>query len=111
MTAGAHVLEVTRQGYQDARRELSVEAGEELRVRVVLPSLARDGRLWVTSAGEPQAVSLDGQPIGTRPVFGRAVSAGRHRLSATSASGAVAAQTLEIEPGQEVRIVLSADWR
>ena len=61
------------------------------------------GRVFINS--QPYSVvSIDGTEVGRTPVRGRELSPGTHRLSFRSSTGKTVRRTIEVAPGQTVRL-------
>ncbi len=80
LLSGAHVIEVRRDGYRTARRQVLVVAGEERTERFVLLEPPRMAMIRVEANVEGATVLFDGQEAGTTPWSG-VVPQGIHRVA------------------------------
>lgn len=79
LQAGAAFIEVTADGHQPFRKEVTLVGGSELTVDVVLVSKATTGVLTVKSPAASAEVIVDGKPAGKAPAQ-VIVEAGTHRV-------------------------------
>ncbi|MCD6360314.1 MAG: PEGA domain-containing protein [Armatimonadetes bacterium] len=78
VTAGNHVLEVTKSGHLTDRRTVEVLPGQAKREVIHLQQLT--GLLTVTSLPNGANVLMDGTPLGQTPVTNHRVPVGKHTL-------------------------------
>jgi hypothetical protein len=73
---------------------------------VAAPPAGRAGRLAITTQPAGAHVTIDGKPAGETPLTLDSLSAGRHVVTITGASGASAKRTIRVEPGRTTAIDL-----
>lgn len=122
VTAGQpHYLAIERSGYQRVEEELTVDGGEAREVTIRLKALegrpkatpppvatnAAPGFLSVET--EPWTkVSVDGEPLGSTPLFKKRLAAGRHELVFINEGANVSEKrVVTIEPGETKKLMLS----
>ena len=71
---------------------------------VVTPPVGRAGRLTITTEPAGAHVAIDGKPAGETPLTLDSLSAGRHVVTLTGASGVSAKRTIRVEPGRTTAI-------
>lgn len=76
---GNHTVRVTREGYEAVRRDVKVEAGQEVSLVLSLRGLARPRALTITADAPRALVKLDGVAAGVTPLE-LAVRPGAHTI-------------------------------
>ena len=76
---GNHTVRVTREGYEAVRRDVKVEAGQEVALVLSLRGLARPRALKIRADAPGALVRLDGVPAGVTPLT-LAVRPGAHTV-------------------------------
>jgi hypothetical protein len=122
VTAGQpHYLAIERSGYQRVEEELTVDGGEAREVTIRLKALegrAKATPLPVATNAAPgflsvetepwTKVSVDGEPLGSTPLFKKRLAAGRHELVFINEGANVSEKrVVTIEPGETTKPMLS----
>ena len=100
---GTHEVAATLKGHAPANRTVEVQAGGETRVAMVLDPLP--GRIEVLCSQPGARVAVDGKDPRDLPLQAPfEVAPGRHEVRVTSATARTWIRTVEVGPGQTVRV-------
>lgn len=99
--AGAHDLQIEREGYHPASHSFTIERGETLEFRDTLETAM--GTLVVNTLPDSTTVQLDGREVGKTPLSTE-VQAGTYQLQLQRDGYMEAEQSVTIQSGQEERI-------
>lgn len=107
IAAGTHRVQVVKDGYQPASREVKVEAGQEVSLVMALQPLPQIRKLALRTR-KPVAgveVRLDGRPVAAPPVA-LEVSPGSHRLEVRAPGRLPFARDITVPPDRDLRLAL-----
>jgi len=82
VSAGSHTIKITKSGYEDYNKKVTVTAGETASISVDL--VKQTGSIYVTSIPSGADIYLDGSNKGTTPKTISKVSAGSHTIKVTA---------------------------
>jgi hypothetical protein len=107
LAAGAHVVEVTADGYKPMKRDVQVTAGIAGSAAFNLEKIPTTGKAHITASQPMATVTVDGKAIGFAPLDVE-LGAGGHQLEVTKEKFLPSRQELVISAGQarEVSVVL-----
>ncbi len=108
---GDHQLEVKKGGFRSYAKTVKLTPGAPVTIEVLLQELAAVGHIKVTAAGdEALTVLIDGSEVGPVPYEGQ-LEPGSHQIAGTSEQLEAPAQTVTIEAGELLDVVLEAGAR
>lgn len=101
LAPGEHVVEAIAEGYESARRVLSVEAGQTREIVFDLQRAA--GRLAVEAAPDSARIRIDGRS-GARGVVRESLSPGQHEVEVRAGQYAPLDTTVAVRAGSTTRL-------
>lgn len=108
LAAGAHSIEVAKDGYRAERRDLMVTAGVPAKMSVALAAIPRTGKVHI-AASVPQAmISIDGKPVGLAPLDVELLQGG-HQLAVSAPKYDVHRSELVVAAGQTRTVEITLD--
>ncbi|RLB55146.1 MAG: hypothetical protein DRI90_19685, partial [Deltaproteobacteria bacterium] len=108
---GDHQVEVKKGGFRSYAKTVKLTPGAPVTIEVLLQELATVGHIKVTAAGdEALTVLIDGTEVGPVPYKGQ-LEPGSHKIAGTSEQLEAPAQTVIIEAGELLDVVLEAGAR
>lgn len=105
VTAGRHLVEVSKPGYRPFREALEVDSGESRTLWVALQAEVRSGSLLVSASAGPARVFVDGQERGPAPLLLDNLPEGEHQIELRSAA-ATTQRRVRVIAGQQLRLTL-----
>ena len=102
--AGAFVVRAEKVGFVNVEEHAEVAAGVESIIDLVLRPVPKKGFLTVTADAEGAQVFVDGALVGTAPVEGHALSAGRHALKVSAPGRLPFEASVDVRPNAEERV-------
>jgi hypothetical protein len=108
LSAGHHVVEISAPGYEGARKELDVVAGQNQHIDVAMTEIPRKGTANIYSSVPGTKIRIDGQPSGIVPVSVN-LSPGGHQLEAEAAGYQIHRSELVVAAGQSRQVYLTLE--
>ncbi|GAB7082265.1 PEGA domain-containing protein [Megalodesulfovibrio paquesii] len=101
---GTYVLEAQREGYAPVRREIQLQAGQDVSCTLELAEAPKAGKLFVRTKPEGATVRV----VNIKPVFsqGMALAPGTYHLDAFLDGYHTAAATVHLEAGEEQTVTI-----
>jgi PKD repeat protein len=110
---GIHQLRLTKEGFEDFNKEITVFPGRVTKVEGKMTQASTmGGTLSVSTSPDGANVFLDGQPLGTAPIWKPSVSVGSHTLSVTAGNYYDWAREIYVASGEVsyITAVLYPQW-
>jgi TonB family protein len=106
LALGTYEVRVERQGFEAQARSVTLSEGAaDGMLRFVLARPAPlQGEADIVSAPSGAAVSVDGRPVGTTPITGLKLKAGKRRLEVTLDGHETWTDTVTVAPGETGRV-------
>lgn len=105
LPAGTHTIELTADGYQPERREVTVVAGSAQRLSFTLVAIPRTGRVRINSSVPRAIVSIDGEPKGQTPLEVE-LDGGGHTMEISAPKKRVHRSEIAVAPGQTRTVLI-----
>jgi len=102
VSTGSHTIKLSKSGYKDDTRKISVKAGETISIN--LNFLQATGSISVASSPSGASVYLDGSPKGTTPKTITGVSAGAYTIKLSKSGYIAYTRTTSVKAGETKRI-------
>ncbi len=96
LPAGTHQVVVSKEGYEDSQRSVTIEAGKTSTVNA--PLSGASGEVMVVTLPPGLEVFIDGKPIGLSPAH-TAVAAGSHSIRVTRPGWTPLERTVNVKSG------------
>jgi hypothetical protein len=106
LAAGSHVVDVSADGHESQRREITVAAGVAATYEIRLKVIPRNGRVSVTSSQPGTRIFVDGKNLGVAPLTVE-LPAGGHQLEARADGYETYRGELVLAAGQQRNVDLA----
>jgi hypothetical protein len=108
--AGDHVIEVRKDGLQPWRQNVTVPAGQQVKVSAVFgASAAGNGSLRVISSEPDAQIFVDGEDKGRSPATVASIKPGDHIVEGRKAKFKSVQQTVKVAPGESAIVQLKME--
>ncbi len=105
LAAGIHIIEISAEGHEPTKREITVAAGVAQELKVDLVAIIKTARVRIKSTADGSAIVIDGKLAGLAPTEVE-LTAGGHTLEVSATGHKTYRSELTIAAGQDREITV-----